>query len=438
MRGGGSELELGKSNLPAESELELELGLGLSIGGGAWRERGRILTAKDFPSVGSKRAAESSSHQGQGASPPRSSQIVGWPPIGSHRMNKVNNQAPMKAAKEEEEEGKKKNDETKDVSVQGLGYVKVNMDGVGIGRKVDMRAHSSYENLAQTLEEMFFGMSGSTTSREKVKPLRLLDGSSEFVLTYEDKDGDWMLVGDVPWRMFVTSVKRLRIMGTSEANGLVTQILIEESIPGESDQSWAFSLPPLADPFQVREIEQESSAGQETEQEKDVKQNTAVDLSKRLKDFRSLNDASSLKGFGGNGATPFFLTFSILAAVIGIASKLAGANHIRFWRNDSLAAAGSSSIVAWAVTALAMGLACKQINIGGWRGWRLRIIEAFIIILTFTQLLYVLLIHAGVFSSKYGPGYRDRDYATGQGHGHVPGTHAGEHKAGVGTTTMAV
>ena len=28
---------------------------------------------------------------------------------------------------------------------------------------------------------------------------QLLGGSSEFVLTYEDKDGDWMLVGDVPW-----------------------------------------------------------------------------------------------------------------------------------------------------------------------------------------------------------------------------------------------
>lgn len=27
----------------------------------------------------------------------------------------------------------------------------------------------------------------------------LLDGSSKFVLTYEDKEGDWMLVGDVPW-----------------------------------------------------------------------------------------------------------------------------------------------------------------------------------------------------------------------------------------------
>jgi auxin-responsive protein IAA len=22
---------------------------------------------------------------------------------------------------------------------------------------------------------------------------------SEYVLTFEDKDGDWMLVGDVPW-----------------------------------------------------------------------------------------------------------------------------------------------------------------------------------------------------------------------------------------------
>jgi len=31
------------------------------------------------------------------------------------------------------------------------------------------------------------------------RPSKLLDGSSEFVLTYEDKDGDWMLVGDVPW-----------------------------------------------------------------------------------------------------------------------------------------------------------------------------------------------------------------------------------------------
>ncbi|KAK9912457.1 hypothetical protein M0R45_036319 [Rubus argutus] len=38
-----------------------------------------------------------------------------------------------------------------------------------------------------------------------------------------------------------------------------------------------------------------------------------------------------------------------------------------------------------ALTALAFGLACKQINIGGHKGWRLRVVEVFIIILTFTE-----------------------------------------------------
>lgn len=40
-------------------------------------------------------------------------------------------------------------------------------------------------------------------------------------------------------------------------------------------------------------------------------------------------------------------------------------------------------------------------------------VEAFIIILTVTELLYVLLVHAGLYSSRYGPGYRDTDYGMG-------------------------
>ncbi|KAE8076134.1 hypothetical protein FH972_014800 [Carpinus fangiana] len=45
----------------------------------------------------------------------------------------------------------------------------------------------------------------------------------------------------------------------------------------------------------VREIEQEVYAEPETLQQKDTKQTAAVDLSKRLNDLRSFNDASSLK-----------------------------------------------------------------------------------------------------------------------------------------------
>lgn len=37
--------------------------------------------------------------------------------------------------------------------------------------------------------------------RESLSESKLRDllHGSEYVLTYEDKDGDWMLVGDVPW-----------------------------------------------------------------------------------------------------------------------------------------------------------------------------------------------------------------------------------------------
>ncbi|EOY06235.1 AWPM-19-like - like 1 [Theobroma cacao] len=144
---------------------------------------------------------------------------------------------------------------------------------------------------------------------------------------------------------------------------------------------------------------------------------------------RYINAQTAHPSMGGNGATGFFLTFSMLAAVVGIVSKFAGGHHIRSWRTDTLAEAGSSSLIAWALTALAFGFACKHINIGSWRGWRLRILEAFIIILTFTQLLYVMLLHAGVISSRYGPGYRDADYGI-RGPADEPGPKAGTAVAG--------
>jgi auxin-responsive protein IAA len=99
-----------------------------------------------------------------------------------------------------------------------VGLVKVNMDGDIIGRKVDLNAHRSYKTLASALELMFMKPSiGLCTS--SAKSLKLLD-NSEYQLTYEDRDGDWMLVGDVPWELFVGSVKRLRIMWNTDANGL--------------------------------------------------------------------------------------------------------------------------------------------------------------------------------------------------------------------------
>jgi auxin-responsive protein IAA len=224
--------------------------------GCAWGERGRILTAKDFPSVvshapssrfsdrptpaavsGTKRAADSVSQDPSG-SPTALSQVVGWPPIRAYRMNSLVNQAKSQRGDQEEkvvdEKDKSKDPSKKKIYTKAdtaakekghLGFVKVNMDGIPIGRKVNLNAHSCYETLAQMLEDMFFMSTTTVNSRggekeQVANPSKLLDGSSEFVLTYEDKEGDWMLVGDVPWGMFLNSVKRLRIMRTSEANGL--------------------------------------------------------------------------------------------------------------------------------------------------------------------------------------------------------------------------
>ncbi|XP_021290455.1 auxin-induced protein 22B-like [Herrania umbratica] len=125
--------------------------------------------------------------------PPAKAQIVGWPPIRSYRKN---NFQPKKS----ESEG------------PGI-YVKVSMDGAPYLRKIDLKVYTGYAELLQALENMFKLTIGEYSEREGYK-------GSDYAPTYEDKDGDWMLVGDVPWDMFITSCKRLRIMKGSEARGL--------------------------------------------------------------------------------------------------------------------------------------------------------------------------------------------------------------------------
>ncbi|KAK4266029.1 hypothetical protein QN277_027004 [Acacia crassicarpa] len=83
-------------------------------------------------------------------------------------------------------------------------FVKVYMEGIPIGRKLNLLAHHSYDGLVRALVHMF----RTTILCPNSQPLH----SGNFhVLTYEDQEGDWMMVGDVPWEMFLTSVKRLKI-----------------------------------------------------------------------------------------------------------------------------------------------------------------------------------------------------------------------------------
>lgn len=171
------------------------------------------LPGSDRPSVRANNKKRASSEISQGSegnscvsnagndderdsAPPAKEQVVGWPPIRSYRKNTLREQA-------------KKNESE---LCRGL-YVKVSMDGAPYLRKIDLKVYTCYPELLNALENMFQLTIGKYSEREGYN-------GSDYAPTYEDKDGDWMLVGDVPWDMFVTTCKRLRIMRGPEAKGL--------------------------------------------------------------------------------------------------------------------------------------------------------------------------------------------------------------------------
>ncbi|XP_057854795.2 membrane protein PM19L [Cryptomeria japonica] len=93
----------------------------------------------------------------------------------------------------------------------------------------------------------------------------------------------------------------------------------------------------------------------------------------------------------GNAATGFFIIFALIAGVVGGASCLSGLHYLGSRTENGLASAVSAALTAWGLTLLAMGLAWKEIDLHG-RNSRLKTVESFVIILSVTQLLYVLVV----------------------------------------------
>ncbi|CAM0912956.1 unnamed protein product [Alopecurus aequalis] len=92
-------------------------------------------------------------------------------------------------------------------------HVKVKMEGEAIGRKVDLSLHGSYHELLRTLRLMFPASSTNQDAREELQDRDdHRHGGGPYAVTYEDADGDWLLVGDVPWEDFAKSAKRLKIL----------------------------------------------------------------------------------------------------------------------------------------------------------------------------------------------------------------------------------
>ncbi|KAI9382268.1 hypothetical protein POPTR_014G111700v4 [Populus trichocarpa] len=169
------------------------------MGRGATSSSSSSFESSNYPSVSSKSSLSQlkkdlstdlrlglsiSTSQQENPSTPSDQQLSDWPPIKPFLR---------KALVSEENE-----------CSSATFFVKVYMEGIPIGRKLNLLAHDGYHDLIQTLDQMF--------NTSILWPEMDIEHSGQcHVLTYEDKEGDWLIVGDVPWEMFLPSVRRLKI-----------------------------------------------------------------------------------------------------------------------------------------------------------------------------------------------------------------------------------
>jgi auxin-responsive protein IAA len=194
----------------------------LSAAAAVTKESSQLCCTKEIPlpSISQKRTAPAP--------------VVGWPPIRSFRKNLASTSSASKLSNPNSPDMVNKNipndqNPVQTITKKGM-FVKINMDGVPIGRKVDLSAYGSYEKLSSAVDILFRDLLAAqrdssaggimNTAEEEKAITGVLDGSGEYTLVYEDNEGDRMLVGDVPWHMFVSTVKRLRVLKSSEVSAL--------------------------------------------------------------------------------------------------------------------------------------------------------------------------------------------------------------------------
>uniref|UniRef100_A0A0D9XQF4 Auxin-responsive protein n=1 Tax=Leersia perrieri TaxID=77586 RepID=A0A0D9XQF4_9ORYZ len=99
-------------------------------------------------------------------------------------------------------------------------FVKVFMHGKPFGRKINLAVHNSYDSLSFTLKRL-----GNNYSMSPFELKGLVNNEengavddNDFDLLYDDNDGVRFFLGEVPWEVFATSVKRIYIVPIEEQN----------------------------------------------------------------------------------------------------------------------------------------------------------------------------------------------------------------------------
>ncbi|PAN32683.1 hypothetical protein PAHAL_5G504700 [Panicum hallii] len=210
-------------------------GLELSLGLPAYFAKPSGLDAGEEPGDAAAfalQAAKGSDGSKTRTRPAAAAPVVGWPPVRSFRRNLASSrQSPQSSSAHHQDGGVKGGGGAKGGGAgegghKGGLFVKINMDGVPIGRKVDLRAYGGYAELSSSVGKLFRGLLaaqrdpaatavGRRCGEEAEEAAEPVIGG-DYTLVYEDEEGDRVLVGDVPWEMFVATAKRLRVLKSSD------------------------------------------------------------------------------------------------------------------------------------------------------------------------------------------------------------------------------
>ncbi|XP_057771852.1 membrane protein PM19L [Salvia miltiorrhiza] len=98
----------------------------------------------------------------------------------------------------------------------------------------------------------------------------------------------------------------------------------------------------------------------------------------------------------GNVATGFVVIVSLIAGIVGFTTSITGIHNVLEWNAPNLHAAAASSLISCLLTFLAMGFACKEMDIGSTGSSKLRTLEILLILVSETQLFCTVAIHLGV------------------------------------------
>lgn len=106
---------------------------------------------------------------------------------------------------------------------------KVHMQGVAVGRAVDLTRFDCYEDLLKKLEQMF-NIKGE-----------LCGSTGKWQVVYTDDEDDMMMVGDDPWHEFCNMVRKIFIYTSEEVKRLSpkNKLVVEDDKPGTVDADMA-------------------------------------------------------------------------------------------------------------------------------------------------------------------------------------------------------